>query len=298
MYYTIPHCIHSVEFLNGISSASVCFSPSLDVGFLDMLESQEFGVICDHLLGIDVNQFAVYTDNSLCNLGTFDIKADAAVFFEDIGLGLGIEVSGLVSSTMAELQTVTLALECVLFSSLVSIFIDSQSAFNTCRLELDLLYPDFQNCCWIEQHHIMGVIHKKNLDVIRHLSHQIKECYVKTDDSTISANIRHFVHDIFCSVYHMCWEALHHHLPVAVRKCLYSRHYPEVVCLFCSNVEVSDHVFYESILALIVGLSSTLSAGVVNLMGIADALGVGFGLCKPFSFFSGLKNMVAIHLGA
>ncbi|KAG9302449.1 hypothetical protein G9A89_006413 [Geosiphon pyriformis] len=38
-------------------------------------------------------------------------------------------------------------------------------------------------------------------------------------------------------------KSLHHRLPVAVQKHLYNRHYPSVLCLYCGEVEVSDHVF-------------------------------------------------------
>ncbi|KAG9294506.1 hypothetical protein G9A89_009353 [Geosiphon pyriformis] len=41
-------------------------------------------------------------------------------------------------------------------------------------------------------------------------------------------------------------KALHHQLSMVVCKCLYDRHYPSVACLFCDNVEVSDHVFFCS----------------------------------------------------
>ncbi|KAG9304330.1 hypothetical protein G9A89_019892 [Geosiphon pyriformis] len=38
-------------------------------------------------------------------------------------------------------------------------------------------------------------------------------------------------------------KALHCWLPVAVRKRIYNKCYPSVLCLYCSEVEVSDHVF-------------------------------------------------------
>ncbi|KAG9304136.1 hypothetical protein G9A89_019698 [Geosiphon pyriformis] len=44
----------------------------------------------------------------------------------------------------------------------------------------------------------------------------------------------------FCSYF---MKGLHHQLLVAVHKRLYNRLYSNVVCLFCKNVEVSDHVF-------------------------------------------------------
>ncbi|KAG9284843.1 hypothetical protein G9A89_003766 [Geosiphon pyriformis] len=38
-------------------------------------------------------------------------------------------------------------------------------------------------------------------------------------------------------------KALHCQLPVAVQKHLYDKCYPSVLCLYCGNVEVSNHVF-------------------------------------------------------
>ncbi|KAG9296929.1 hypothetical protein G9A89_006884 [Geosiphon pyriformis] len=129
-----------------------------DIAFIEQLcdwngISLGFGVICNDLLNVGATHLSVYTDGSLSNLDIVDMLAYAAVFFEDINLGLGVGVSGLVSSTLMELQAIALALECV---------------------------PSF---------------------------------------------------------------SLHHHLSVAVQKCLYDRGYPNVVCLFCGEVEVSDHVF-------------------------------------------------------
>ncbi|KAG9305024.1 hypothetical protein G9A89_007427 [Geosiphon pyriformis] len=38
-------------------------------------------------------------------------------------------------------------------------------------------------------------------------------------------------------------KTLHCHLLVAVHKHLYNKYYPSVVCLFCGNIEVLNHVF-------------------------------------------------------
>ncbi|KAG9289727.1 hypothetical protein G9A89_014462 [Geosiphon pyriformis] len=278
-----------------------------------------FGVICNDLLNVGAARLSVYTDRSLSNLGTVDMLAGAAVFFEDIDLGLSVRVSGLVSSTLVELQTIALALECVPSSRLVDLFLDSQVAIDACRSKSLLAGPDFRNCCWVEHCHIANVIYHKNLDInwikvkghsrvsgnVRadalaknaalsawHLPHLVSERFLKAGIDTVSGNSRHFVRNVFRSIHRVYWEigsgsqivlgcmcanidwlrfslvwhsdshmvagftstqtagfrtyfmkALHHRLPVAVRKRLYDRIYSSVVCLFCDEVEVLDHVF-------------------------------------------------------
>ncbi|KAG9306513.1 hypothetical protein G9A89_004710 [Geosiphon pyriformis] len=229
----------------------------------------------------------------LCNLGTVDMKAGAAVFFENINSGLGVSVSGLVSSTLTELQAIALALECIPSFCLVDLFSDSQAALDACRLESLLVGLDFRNCCWIERCHIANVIRQKNLDINwikvkdyssvlgnKHadvlakgatlsawcLSYLVSERFLKAGGAAVFSNSRHFVHDVFRSVHCACWEigsgsrvvpvslhpdidwlwsslALHHRLPVAVWKHLYNKCYASVMCLFCGDIEVSDHIF-------------------------------------------------------
>ncbi|KAG9292357.1 hypothetical protein G9A89_015227 [Geosiphon pyriformis] len=277
----------SVHFLNGASSSFICLPILGSVDSLDILEFYEFGIICDHLLGVDAGHFSVYMDGSLSSLGTPDIKASMTVFFENIGLGLSVEVSGLVSSTMAKLQVVVLALECILSSSLVHIFSNSQSALDACKLELDLLF---------EHHHIMGVICKKNLVVSWHkvkdylgvldnehanafakaacfsnwyFSYYIANCYIKTGSDIFfvmyfGLSIKYagrlalsflvwysnlhlasgFTNRSIAEAYTNFMKALYYWLSVVVYKCLYAKNYPNVICLFCEDIEISNHTFF------------------------------------------------------
>ncbi|KAG9298159.1 hypothetical protein G9A89_000036 [Geosiphon pyriformis] len=179
------------------------------------------------------SSLSVYTDGSLSNLSTASCRADAATYFEDIGLSLGISVLGLMSSILAELQAIVLALEYVPSSSSVQLFSDSQSALDACKSELSLACPDFCNQCWIKHHHIVNVVHNKNLNISWHkvkgysgvlgnkhadaitgaasfsdwflLSH-LNEHFLVADGSIIFGNSRHFVYDVYYSVCHVCWE--------------------------------------------------------------------------------------------
>ncbi|KAG9306403.1 hypothetical protein G9A89_018286 [Geosiphon pyriformis] len=82
-----------------------------NLGLLNILKSSQFDMVCNNLLSVEANSLSVYTDGFVAGLGTTGMKAGAAVFFENVGMGLGIEVSGLVSSTLVELQAIALALE-------------------------------------------------------------------------------------------------------------------------------------------------------------------------------------------
>ncbi|KAG9293452.1 hypothetical protein G9A89_009176 [Geosiphon pyriformis] len=395
----------------------------------------------------------------------------------------GVKVSGLVSSTLAELQAIALTLEYVPSFRTVDLFSDSQAVLDVYKSKFFLICPDFKNWCWIERYHIIDVIHCKNLRVnwikvrehlgilgnkctnalakdatfsVWQLSHLISEKFLRAGSTAVSGNSKHFIHDVFWSVHRACWKirsgsqvmpnslcadinwskfsmvwytdshmaagfisvhtaslrtyfmkVLHCQLLVTVRKCLYNRCYPNVVCLFCGDIEVSDHVFccsfdaashaqlldahafvweaclglswsssyilqllhtcvsnvaiglalckgfvfndwyHESvsvfgdskvamskvvdfvrefcfvfrkdiwmiharhqafmdksglishdgsILILISGLSTSFSTGVVRLLGIAEVFGVGFGFCTSCSFFSGIGDLVSIHI--
>ncbi|KAG9289843.1 hypothetical protein G9A89_015423 [Geosiphon pyriformis] len=211
---------HAMAFLNSVNSPSAG-SLALDGAVsLNILDFGDFVSICDCLPHVGLSNISVYTDGSLKDLGTTSCKADTAAFFEDIGLGLGIGVLGLMSSTLAKLQAIALALKCILLSSSVQLFSDSQSALDACKSELGLVCPDFHNQCWVERHHIANVVRCKNLSVSWH---KIKDhsgisenehanliagaaSLSVADNSVVSGNSRHFVHDIYHSICHTCWE--------------------------------------------------------------------------------------------
>ncbi|KAG9302330.1 hypothetical protein G9A89_008822 [Geosiphon pyriformis] len=400
----------AVCFLSGSGSSPICSLLPLNVGLSDVLESCEFDVVCNRLLKVDSDRLSLFTDGSLCGLGTLGMKTGAAVFFEDIDLGLGVEVSGLVFSIMTELQAIALALECVSPSCLVNLFSDSQAALNACKGHSEVLGNECAN-----------TLARAAVSSGVHLPHRIDEHFLKAGSIVVSGNSRHFVGsgsrilvdslradvDWFrsCSVWHLdshlatgftsahtagsrtyFMKALHHRLPVAG--------YLNVMCLFCGNVEISDHVFScsfdagdraqlinayvsvwkthsglsystscvlqllfactsnayreslsvfknsktvaQNIVAFIrefclafhndiwlvhmkhravmeksglvscdgsipisvSGLPLVLLSSVVRLLGIADALGVGFGFRKSSLFFSGVGNLVSVYIGA
>ncbi|KAG9296509.1 hypothetical protein G9A89_015101 [Geosiphon pyriformis] len=175
-----------------MASFPVCLSNLESAeGFLSILGFREFNAGC----------LSVYTDSSLRDLGIIQKKTGAAVFFEDISLGLGVKISGLLFSTLIELQVIALVLECV-------------SLFNFC------------NWYWVEHQHIVDIIHCKNLKVewlkvksylsvmgndhvnafAAFFSLCLKRHCLLAGGDLISGNFRHFVQDVFRFVHHMDWE--------------------------------------------------------------------------------------------
>ncbi|KAG9296806.1 hypothetical protein G9A89_002203 [Geosiphon pyriformis] len=128
------------------------------------------------------------------------MQAGATVFFDGVDLGLGVEVFGLVSSTMAELQTIALALECVSSSSSVHLFSDSQMALDACKSELVKGYS--------------GVLSNECADALamaatmseHSLLLHVNVCYILAGGVAVSENSKHFVRDIFCCIHYAQWE--------------------------------------------------------------------------------------------
>ncbi|KAG9286929.1 hypothetical protein G9A89_001167 [Geosiphon pyriformis] len=139
-----------IDFLDSVASSPAHFLPVVGTEHFDILESSKFELIYNQLLELETNSLSIYMNGSLKRLGSVDMRAGAVDFFEDISLDLGVRVSGLMFSTLAELQTITLAFECVLLNSLVGIYSDSQTVLDACKSELGIVYSDFRNCCWIE----------------------------------------------------------------------------------------------------------------------------------------------------
>ncbi|KAG9298305.1 hypothetical protein G9A89_002793 [Geosiphon pyriformis] len=149
----LSNCLHA---LSSVSLASVCAS---------VLDLASFANIHEEIHGLWADEIDVYTDGSLRSLGMFQVACDAAVYFPGLNKGLKVEVHGVLSSTLAELQAVALALKCIPASVSVALHTDSQVAIDACVAESGLLQPDCRNSCWIERHHVVNLIESKDLTV-------------------------------------------------------------------------------------------------------------------------------------
>ncbi|KAG9284935.1 hypothetical protein G9A89_006313 [Geosiphon pyriformis] len=178
--------------------------------------------------------FEVYTDESLRNAGSVDAACGATAYFLVLDKSVGVVVSGLLSSTLAELQAVALVLECVPSFCQVILHTNSQAAIDACLLELSCAMPDFRNWYWLEKHYIFNLVRKKDLEVVwvKVKSHSgisdnvktdlvageaaqspffllagVHEHYLVADNTAISGNAHLFVRNIFRSINCAYWEA-------------------------------------------------------------------------------------------
>ncbi|KAG9300370.1 hypothetical protein G9A89_009994 [Geosiphon pyriformis] len=175
----------------------------------------------------------VYTDRSLRDLGSREMKCGAAAYFSNLNMSIGAKVGELVSLTMVELQVIALALECVPPDSSVVVYSNSQAALDACVAESALVSLDFCNHCWMEQCGIVNLIRDKQLVVSWHkvkghlgvvdnehadklaglavssslvLSVLVRERFIMATEKAVSENVRHFACEIFRAINQTHWE--------------------------------------------------------------------------------------------
>ncbi|KAG9296994.1 hypothetical protein G9A89_008580 [Geosiphon pyriformis] len=87
---------------------------------------------------------------------------------------------------MAELQTIVLAFECVLFSCSVDLFTNSQAALDACRLDLKSYSDILGNECANTFAKVAAIFNW-------HLPYLVSKHYFKASDIAVSGNSKHFV---------------------------------------------------------------------------------------------------------
>ncbi|KAG9287926.1 hypothetical protein G9A89_017521 [Geosiphon pyriformis] len=235
--------------------------------------SNEFVEVCESLYGIWTGKLNVFTDGSLCNLSIKEVVCGAVAYFFEIDMGIDVSIQSVLSSTLAELQAIALALECVFSYCLVILHTDSQAALAVCLSECKLSWPNVRNQLKVKRH--SDVIGNNHADALAHaalhlcltLPVEIDKRFLMADGLAVSYNAHHFIHNIYHTMSRALWKtgfsvsvvnsftskklaALHTYLikavykklPVVVYKRLYNHEYLNVLCLLCDEVEFSDHV--------------------------------------------------------
>ncbi|KAG9302306.1 hypothetical protein G9A89_008797 [Geosiphon pyriformis] len=182
---------------------------------MDVCSSSKVSRLGQCLFSADVKVISVYTDGSLRDLSLCKIKCGVAAYFPNLNLDISTKVSGLVSSTIVELQAIALALECVLPNSLVVVYSDSQAALNACQHGIfNLIKKKQLDVSWHKVKEHLGVIGNERADKLASLAASstlvlpvlVKERFIKTGKVVMSENICHFAYEIFRSVNCAYWE--------------------------------------------------------------------------------------------
>ncbi|KAG9298254.1 hypothetical protein G9A89_002742 [Geosiphon pyriformis] len=144
----------------------------------------------------------VYTDGSLRDLSSREIKCDAAAYFSDLDMSIGAKIGELVSLTMAELQMIALALECVPFDSFVMVYSNSQVVLDACVAESALVSPDFCNCCNERADKLASLAVSSSLALLV----LVRKRFIMAIREAMSENVCHFAYEIFRSINWAYWE--------------------------------------------------------------------------------------------
>ncbi|KAG9307685.1 hypothetical protein G9A89_023250 [Geosiphon pyriformis] len=266
--------------------------------------SDVFSSVRDGLHEIWSGYFEVYMNGSLRGAGSANVLSGAVAYFLALDLSVGVRIFGFLSSTMAELQAVALALECVPSSCSVVLYLDSQAAIDACVSEDKNLSVN-----WVKVKSHASVLGNVRAD--KSAGKAAGSFYVlpiraspgwdvvsidMLGDFDWAASAKVWHPDSHMLAGFTSWKSadlqtylmktVHKRLPVAVRKKLYNKCYPGVQCLLCEKMELPDHVF-------------TCSQNVHTWMEILLEVSVCWaslvGDCDPFSS-SVLKVLDSCHL--
>ncbi|KAG9306162.1 hypothetical protein G9A89_016066 [Geosiphon pyriformis] len=266
-------------------------------GSLDVCSSLPNSAVAKNILkshNVGASSLSVYTDGFFCGLGSVNMKAGTAVFFKDINLGLGVEVTDVMNNVQANLlagvssHSSWLLLSPFWFKKYFILANDSIVSDNSRHFVCNVFWSIYRTY-WelgsdikIVDSHLLPNIDWSRLFLVWHL------------DSHMAAGFMS-CHSAGSHFYFM--KALHHRLPINIHKHLYDKCYPSVVCLYCGNIEVSDHVFscafdatawlqlfvdFASAWRIVFGLSYTSSLVLQMLSDCLTNLSLVAFLCKDF----------------
>ncbi|KAG9293614.1 hypothetical protein G9A89_005617 [Geosiphon pyriformis] len=202
---------------------------------LSVLDSDRFSEVRDSLLKVWSDCIEMYMDRFLRCAGSVEAVDGAAAYFLAANVDIRVKITGLLSSTLAELQAVVLVLKCVLFSCLIE------------KLQIvNLLKNKNISIKWVKIKGHSDMLGNIRADTLANeatssslsLPVNIWERFLVAEKTAIFGN------KIDWDATVMVWHPdLHMLSGFTIRKRLYSRSYPGVLCLLCGKIEFSDHVF-------------------------------------------------------
>ncbi|KAG9292117.1 hypothetical protein G9A89_005261 [Geosiphon pyriformis] len=206
------------------------------------------------------------------DVGTAGVADNTAAYFSSVNLSVDVK-----------LQAVALVLECVPSFCTVVLYLDSQAAIDACVSEMFLAISDFYGHSGVIGNVVTDAAADHAICSKFFLPVRVHKRFLVAEATAVSDNVCHFVRDVFWTICCACWEAglgqvvvssdivgvwhsdfhmlagftswefsslytylmkaVYQQLSVAVRKGLYNRRYPDMLCLLYGKVELPDHVF-------------------------------------------------------
>ncbi|KAG9290827.1 hypothetical protein G9A89_010976 [Geosiphon pyriformis] len=180
------------------SSFAFEFSSKLDVSDMD-----HFGFVHSSLKDASLPMILVYTDGSVKGFGTSNAVRRTAAYFSDLSLHIGVEVHDMLSSTLAEMQAVVLAFECI------------PASLDACQAKLSNLVK-YKNISvtWLKVKGHSGILDNEHANWLADLvtssrlvlSANVKENFLMADGKIISDNARCFTRLTNNTVRRFQWE--------------------------------------------------------------------------------------------
>ncbi|KAG9300419.1 hypothetical protein G9A89_010044 [Geosiphon pyriformis] len=179
----------------------------------------DVGFVAGHLITSGSNPVEVYTDSSVKGFGSVNACGGTATYFPDADVSISMHVHGLLSSTLVELYAIALVLECVPASSAVILSTNNQALLVT-----------WESKCVSG---VIGIGAFANIDMDKSFG-------VWQPDGKICLD---FTSLFLAFLYSYLLKALHHCLPVTMKKRLYDPKHLSVLCIRCGMTKNSDYMF-------------------------------------------------------
>ncbi|KAG9305881.1 hypothetical protein G9A89_016533 [Geosiphon pyriformis] len=207
---------------------------------LNILASKEFSDLHSSLHKLWSGFFVIYTDGSLKDYGSSGVAGGAAAYFPTIDCRISVRVcySGIGGNIKADAAAGVVI--CSQFSLSVEvrewllIAEGSVMSDNVCHFVRNM----FRSVCRIHwetgpDHNVIqsSLIKYVNWSAISRVWHP--DSHMLAGSISWKSSVLQFY----------LMKAVHHHLPVVVRKRLYDKNYSGILCLLCREVKLPNHVF-------------------------------------------------------
>ncbi|KAG9300347.1 hypothetical protein G9A89_009971 [Geosiphon pyriformis] len=159
------------------------------------------------------------------------VTCETAAYFFEIDLSVGVRVQGLLSSMLAELQAIAVALECVLLFCSVVIYSNN--------ITVSILSVMFAELCAMSCEKLVLV----QVSWPAHFFIALIGSVLHSDSHMLMG----FTSRKSAALHTYLMKAVYGRLSVAVCKRLYDIGYSSVLCLMCDDIKFSEHAFTCSV---------------------------------------------------